>query len=196
MEKQKRDLIIKKQLLNKKNIKDSLVKIEESKAFANIKFGIKEKEFEKEVEKFYEETAIKDYFSYRHLGKYIFSGAKGYYYENALYFVEVTGKYIKYDLFDYEAPDQFDSLIQLLADKYGTPQFNYGLKSWVKYDDNQQYPVTGWTIGNKQINVVISGHQTYYTIDLNVFQIDINHQIGEEKKQNDRESQEKALKVF
>ncbi len=191
-----RDSINNAKLLNEKFITDSLAVLEQSKAFANIKFGINKKEFENEVEEFYKETAYEADSYFRHLGKYVFHEVRGDYYNGLLYYVEINGRNIHYDKFDYDAWPQFNSLIELLTAKYGNPQFNYGLKSWVAYDDQQQYTVAGWTIGNKQINLVVTGHRLSYTIDINVFLRSANLEIWDKIMQIDRENQDKALKVF
>ena len=123
-------------------IKDSLlkakiVKAEGNRAIGNIDFYISETEFKKQkgifIKPLVKTVDVGSGGSYTdgyNIGEYNFSTLNGIFYNDSLFNVHISGGYIKYDNYDNRMPKQYNALISIFKEKYGTPNVLNGLPAW------------------------------------------------------------------
>lgn len=179
---------------------DSAVLIEQEKALADIKFGIAQKEFERQKQGFLKKTSYKrwkdaDIWDNK-LGEYEFSQCSGFSYHDSIYMVELKGNFISYNYYDRDMPSQFHGLYNVLIEKYGTPSDFKGLPKWSSIDDGYYRTCAYWTIGQKSVEIRLSGHGTHYSLDLVSFLPAVIRRIELEDMANKEDATKKAAKTL
>lgn len=184
-------------------IKDSITSIEQDKAIGEILFGIPEKEFKKQKEKFINKCQLPKYefyksltIIYNKLGEYGFNSIYGWFHNDSLYSVELTGCSIEYDEYDRVMPDQYDALMSVLKNKYGEPTFNHGLPKWTSLEKGYFRRCAIWEIGNKTIEARVSCEGVRYTLNMAIFKPKIEERIRTEKQEKEKQSAKKATDLL
>lgn len=143
--------------------KDSLAKLDSLKqifineqqeiAFANLKFGMTEKEVRNNDRSNYD---IGNYPFYSH--ELFHEGAL---YQISLYTIAVTANYI-----DNKLKDQWSTLRSAIIEKYGQPEDSNGYPAFFSFEPGYVQFTDTWTIGDKEIRVHVgeeSSGSKYYT---------------------------------
>lgn len=197
------DLINKKKIDREREIKDSIINIEQNIAIGNINFRITKKEFEKEKKIFLEKCKIPESEYYKNsplasykIGGYSFDRLSGWHHNDNLYDIRLTGPIVKYDDYNRIMPDQYKSLVKILTKKYGKPQREYGLPEWTTLEKGYYKSASIWFIGQKRVEVRISCEGVNYFLNLEVFKPAVKRQIREEKKKKENKATQDALEIL
>lgn len=197
------NLVNKIKLEQKKKIKDSIINIEQNIAIGNIKFGITKKEFEKDKKTFLKKCKLPEMeyyknltFFYYKLGEYGFSSLYGWYHNDSLYNIRLTGPIVEYDEYNRIMPDQYEALMNILTKKYGKPLKENGLPEWTKLDKGYFKRAAIWIIGNKRIEVRISCEGVKYYLNLEIFKPEVERQIQKEKEEKENKATQDALEIL
>ncbi|MEO6686053.1 MAG: hypothetical protein ABIN24_08810 [Dyadobacter sp.] len=179
---------------------DSTILIEQNKAIGEIKFGISEKQFDKEKEVFDKKNEVPAWegstAKTHKIGAYEYTWLNGYFNNDNLYKIMFQGGFIKYDDYDRDMSTPYYALLNMLKTKYGSPSIDRGLPSWTQIDKDYFQRCAEWTIGNRTIELRIHCHGTYYSLDLVSFKPEVEMRlqlIEDEKKKALQEKGTKAL---
>ncbi|NDW11186.1 hypothetical protein [Dysgonomonas sp. 520] len=129
---------------------DSIIKIEEKKAIANIMFGINKAQYKQEEKKFLKDVTIVDSHNYQ-LGEYEFFLLNSKFYDGGLYFIDLYGS-------PYNARNQYKVLYELLETKYNKPQIKNDFPDNLPSTGRTEYTLAKWNIGKKIIDIVLFSH--------------------------------------
>lgn len=163
--------------------KDSIARSEGSKAIGCINFDISENQFKKEISLFFlsikQTDTIVGSYCYR-IGSFYLNENNVYSYFNkdSLVGLDFFDEYLVYSDFGYppyyikEGPqnvyinDDYNSLIEIFSQKYGTPDVKkefFSDDEWTRLPvDSEIRDLTLWSIGRKTIKIRYSkGHESY-----------------------------------
>ncbi|WP_347840485.1 hypothetical protein [uncultured Draconibacterium sp.] len=175
--------------------RDSIYRVEEKIAIANINFEISKKEFDKQKSQYLKRLDSSPYPSY-HIGQYGFSDIYGSFYDNKLYYVSLWGKNIKYDDYDSRMQNQYNSLMSVLKEKYGEPNSEEGLPKWNELNKGDIASCSSWELGNKDIDVIVRCNGVEYNLLLNINRTDIAEQEYQARKKQEAESSKTAADLL
>lgn len=170
---------------------DSIKKQEELIVFGSIRFGMSNPEFEKSKNEFMEKCKV--YYGtcngcyQRKIGDYEFLRIYGYFYKEKLYYVEISGMPIGYEVYDNNMKIEYDGLFNVLKNKYGNPTSDIGFPSWTSVSDGKPYGSVLWLLGDKTIIMSMECKDNSYKLNLIIHQPSISELIEKEheiKKQN------------
>ncbi|WP_167613469.1 hypothetical protein [Maribellus sediminis] len=167
--------------------RDSINRVEEKIAIANINFEISKKEFNTQKSQYLKRLDSSPYPSY-HIGQYGFSDIYGSFYDNKLYYVSLWGNDIKYDDYDSRMQQQYNSLMSVLKEKYGEPKSEKGLPKWNELNKGDIASCSSWELGNKDIDVIVRCNGVEYNLLLNINRTDIAEQEYQARKKQEAES--------
>lgn len=189
-------------IIDSAKLRDSLDRIElakadEKKVIGDIEFGITEKVFNKQSDKFRKSSFQKsDVLSPYHIGEYKFSDLNGRFDDKKLYSVTLKGRYIHYDDYKSELLHQVDFLKTMLNKKYGEPTSGDGAPPWHRTDNGYSYLAYSWGIGTKTIAIRVTDRELYYTVDLEIYQPDIEELIEKREANKSMEIADAAKDVL
>lgn len=168
--------------------RDSTIVIEEKIAFGDIKFGINEKQFAVEKDKYLKSTERKiwkdsDVTAHR-IGDYAIWNVDGFFENDSLYMVEIRGNPIDWTDYAPKAQDQFNSIMEVLTTRYGSPHKRESFPNWTQIDDGYHFAVTSWVFGKKRIELRVANSRNDYQINIASFLPDVRQKIKERDKAN------------
>ena len=182
----------------KLKVPDSIVATEQYKAIGEIKFGISEKQFNKQKEEFEKQTEVETYpgsgIMNNMIGKYRYYWLSGFFENDKLYKVMLRGKVIEYSEYDKDIKEQFESLYYNLKTKYGEATSYLGLPSWSRINDQRVINCASWKIGIRTIEMTITRRGTNYNLDFLSFKTAIEDSINNAEYQKKRAIEEKTSK--
>lgn len=188
---------------SEKPAKDSLAKLEQDKAIGEIMFGISEKQFNQDKSKFlekckvpkserYSSTIVTDY----RLGDYGFNSLDGWFNDDSLYRVRLSGGAIKYNNYERLMPEQHEALLTVLKGKYLSPTKNYGLPNRITIKEGFVYHSAIWEVGSKEIQTGISGGSAEYYLNLIIVEPAIEKKVKAEEERKEQESAKKGTEIL
>ncbi len=175
---------INKQKEIEKQKRDSLIKAQEKIAFNNINFGITKSEFETKRRLFL--NTCKGGKEYK-IGGYEFRYIYGSFHENKLYSIKFMGRHFSWQDYDLYMPGQYKSLLSMMKIKFGEPTRTYGLPKWNEMRKNDIKYCTQWTIGVKEVTILVRCNGTDYSLYVLIDRKDIlSLKIKEKEKEQER----------
>lgn len=169
--------------------RDSINRIEEKIALSDINFLISESEFNWRKKSFLNKTKHK-------LGEYKIARFDGLFDKNKLYWIQLKGEEILYDEYEYSMKKQYQSLMNILRQKYQNPTKVKALPKWNKMNKGDYENCASWEFGEKEIDVWISCSGANYTLDLVVQRRDISDKKQKENQKKKTESNKKAVDLL
>lgn len=173
---------------------DSINKLEELKVLGSITFGMNRDEFEKSKAEF-EEKCKTDRGKY--IGDYRYSYISGYFYNEKLYYVEVIGQRIGYESYERTMTLQYEALLNVLKNKYGSPYPENKLPPWHLMSEGKQYYLVEWyNLGDKKINMMVDCKGQDYTLNIEIYKPSINEIINIEREAEKKSSIKKGVDLL
>jgi hypothetical protein len=146
---------------------DSTVLKDEKVAIGNIPFFVNEKTYNTLSAQFYAQSEIKtQYGSDRQIGDYIYRNLDAFFFHDSLYKIRINGHLINYEKYNYDMSRQYDGLLKQLKIKYGEPNSELYFPSWTEIDKGYSRKCATWNRGNKQVELLVTCHGVYYTLDI------------------------------
>lgn len=185
-----------------KEIKDSIARIEQEKVIGDIVFGINEKEASKKISAFIKNSSRTKYsdsdLTYPFIGNYEFSpyGSRGYYYDDKLYMLVIQGQVISWDDYENEVPREVRYITDVIKLKYGEPSTRNSIPERYNLEKGDKFLLNSWTVGTKQIDVRLSDSETYYSVDLYIYQPKIVEKRNQENRNAEKATTEKDKNIF
>lgn len=182
------------------SIKKSKIIEDEKKVIGDIKFGIQEQEFNKQLAFFLKNSSVKNkkykYIDEYSIGDFNFSNANGYFHEKKLYSFEIIGELIYWEDYDIKLIEQLDKLKSVLTSKYGIAEENIGIIPRYRIEKGYLYLNYRWIIGTKTIDIRTTEQGLHYKILLQIYQPTVSEKIATEIENRDKEIADKAKDVF
>lgn len=183
---------------------DSLIKVEQEKVIADIKFGMLEKEVKSKIKKFINDSKKLEYDygsfkSYDYLiGNYKFSeyGISDYYYENELYRFDINGDLIEWKYFETELREQVKHIYDIIETKYGEPGLSYEIPASYEMSEDYSYLIYQWNVGKKEIAIRVEDSGNNYRVNISIFVSAIVDLLKEKEKLEEKEKTKSAKEVF
>ena len=174
---------------------DSIRNQEELIVFGNIKFGMNLADFEISKKEF--EEKCRGEFGVKFIGDYQFYSIYGYFHDEKLYYVEIKGKPLSYKSYERFMPLQYEALISILKNKYGTPYPENRLPEWHLLSEGKQYYLAEWyNLGDKKINMFIECKELDYRLNIEIYKPSITEIIHNEREAEKKNAIKKGVEVL
>lgn len=177
-------------------LKKQKIDEDEKKVIGDIKFGVNETEFNKQLDEFLKKSIVKNkaykYINEYEIGEFKFRKAEGSFHQDRLYYFQITGELIHWEDYSIKLLGQLEKIHEILKKKYGSPNEGLGPIDRYQIEKDHFYLNYNWNIGTKTIQVRTSENGLYYEITVYIFQPHINEII---KKENDSVSLNTADKA-
>lgn len=171
--------------------KTELIQNEGNKAIGNIDFFISQEEFDKQVDLFKSPLEAKSiYQTGYYLGDYNFWSINGAFFNDSLMNVHVRGGYIGYDLYKTQMPEQYKSLLSILKEKYGLPQYEKELPDALTVLDYGSIVLAEWNLGFKSLLVFVNCMDFDYRLDF-AFYVPALTKRAKDKKMDESDKRNK-----
>lgn len=164
--------------------KAEILKVDENKVLGNIEFGITNKKFEQDLEKFKNSLEHNEFKTLFVIGSYIVSDIEGSFENNKLYKLTTSGDFIPYQRYKEELLPQVDILKAMIVKKYGEPHSGSGAPALNQSEKGFSYLAYSWRVGRKTIEIRVTNRDLYFSADLKIFQPEIEELI--EKREADK----------
>lgn len=183
-----------------KPLPDSIINVEQKKVIDNIYFGASEKITKLNISTFIKQCEIKKGRPYmdHYIGDYQFNefGIDGYYHQDKLYRLNIKGHPISYENYNTELKSQIENLNDVLKSKYGNSTNSSPLLESSEMNNEFTYLLYQWIIGKKIIEIRLEPNKTFYYINLEIYQPEIEKQLIKERKNKNKDSNSKGGEIL
>ena len=196
------ELVKKNRLDSITKVKDSILEIEQMKAIGDIKFFMSEKETKEKISEFIKKSERTKYSNsdskYPFIGNYEmhYNGLKGYYKNDKLYKLKITGNYIEWEKYETKVPKELGYIKQVIELKYGEPEFSKDIPQRYLINNNEIYLIYSWQVGVKSINVVIEDVGLYYKVNVLIYLPSVIKMINKQNQQIEKNITESDKNAF
>ena len=182
-------------------IYDSLIHVEQNKVIADVRFGMSKNEVEPKLEIFRKQCRKpskefgKDVFNY-FIGNFQFLSIDENYSNGKLYGIYIIGQIIDYKDLDTKLQKQVSAIVDIIKQEYGAFSDSSLIPADYQMKEGNSYLLYKWNIGKKEIDIDITDEESYYHIDIYIFDTHIMNKINEKELLKEIDNTKSAKEVF